>query len=214
MDMADLNPACAVTGVDIAPVQPAWTPPNCTFELDDVESSWLYRPNTFSLIHARELLMAIRSWPNLLSQSLSALKPGGYLELAATIASVGCDDSTYTPAIAQESAYARVGRTFFELHEALGADPLAPTKWKAQMLEMGYEDVQEHIFKIPTNPWPKDKRLKQIGAFELVQFRDGVANLFERGWTGVLGRPRDEFEVLFARARMEAADRRRHTFVY
>ena len=214
LDMADANPAATVMGVDIAPVQPQWVPPNCSFELDDVENEWLYKDESFDFIHGRELLLAIRNWPNLLRQAFRTLKPGGYLELAATVAAVGCDDGTFSMEKAKDSAYAKIGKTFFELHEALGADPAAPMKWKEQMLSARLEDVQEFAFKIPTNPWPKDQRLKQIGAFELAQFRDGVANLFERGWTGVLGRPRAEFEVIMAHAKQEAADPSRHTYVY
>lgn len=213
IDMADKYPEARVIGVDIAPTQPVWVPANCQFEIEDIENDWLWRPESFDFIFGREILMAIRNWEKVVQQAYHHLKPGGYFELASTVAKVGCDDDSWSEEMAQGSAYNKIGMTFFELHQALGVDPAAPLKWKSQMIDQGFEDVEEHVFKIPTNPWPKNKRLKQIGAFEIANFRDGVANLFERGWTQVLMRDRAEFEVIMAKARQECMDRSRHTYV-
>ena len=37
MDVAEMFDAATVTGVDIAPIQPSLVPPNCSFEVDDIE---------------------------------------------------------------------------------------------------------------------------------------------------------------------------------
>jgi hypothetical protein len=44
-------------------------PPNCTFELDDAESDWPYKPNLFDYIHGRDLYHSIRDWPRLVQQA-------------------------------------------------------------------------------------------------------------------------------------------------
>jgi hypothetical protein len=31
------------------------------------------------------------------------------------------------------------------------------------MEELGFEDVKERIFEVPTNPWPKGRRAKELG---------------------------------------------------
>lgn len=52
-------------------------PPNCRFEIDDVEEPWTYR-NTFDFIHARDFLFSIRDWQALVNQcyeSVSSLHP-------------------------------------------------------------------------------------------------------------------------------------------
>jgi len=36
IDVADEHPDCYVTGVDLAPIQPTWVPPNVKFEVDDM----------------------------------------------------------------------------------------------------------------------------------------------------------------------------------
>lgn len=43
IDMADKYPMAAVVGNDLSPIQPKWVPPNCNFELDDVEKNWTQR---------------------------------------------------------------------------------------------------------------------------------------------------------------------------
>lgn len=37
MDMADKYPSAEILGVDIGATQPSYVPPNCTFEIEDVE---------------------------------------------------------------------------------------------------------------------------------------------------------------------------------
>jgi hypothetical protein len=43
-------------------------PPNCRFELDDIEQEWAWKENSFDFIFARDLILAIRDWPRLIDQ--------------------------------------------------------------------------------------------------------------------------------------------------
>ncbi|KAF8250369.1 S-adenosyl-L-methionine-dependent methyltransferase [Wilcoxina mikolae CBS 423.85] len=81
VDMADKYPSAEVIGVDLSPIQPAWIPPNCKFEVDDAENPWTYAPNSFDLIHMRNLAQSIIDWPSLLSKAYTCTKPGGFTEL-------------------------------------------------------------------------------------------------------------------------------------
>ena len=154
--------------------------------------------------------MAIRDWPRLIRQSFHCLKPGtGYLHLSASVPDFQSDDGTLPP----DSAYIEMGRIYFEMSERVGVSGKEPLRWKQYLEDAGYVDVVERIFKIPTNPWPKDERLKRIGAFELAHFREGIANVFARGYTDILGGDPVYFEVLLARARREVADREMHSWV-
>ena len=209
IETADLYPSARVIGVDIAATQPTWVPPNCHFEILDVESSWEFRNNSFDLIHAREFLFAIRDWPALISQAYEHLRPGGYFELAVTVPEVGCDDGTCPP----DSQYTEMGKMFFKIAEAMGLDGYACKLWKQQLLDRGYEDVQERIFKIPTNTWPKDKRLKTVGKLEVQNFFDYAQAGFERGAIGLLDMDPDELQVMLAYTRKEILDRSIHTYV-
>ena len=42
IDAAYLYPDAHILGTDLSPIQPAWVPPNCQFEVDDCELEWLY----------------------------------------------------------------------------------------------------------------------------------------------------------------------------
>jgi hypothetical protein len=77
--MADENPQATVTGVDLSPIQPTFTPPNCKFEIDDVTAPWTYRRNSFDFINIRSLYGSIADWPALYSQVYDHLMPGGWL---------------------------------------------------------------------------------------------------------------------------------------
>jgi SAM-dependent methyltransferase len=210
IDMADKYATASVIGVDIAPVQPQWVPPNLQFEIEDIESDWTWAKNSFDFIHARELLLAIRDWPKLMQQSFEHLKPGGYFEVSGTYPNAGCDDGTYP----EGSAYAELIQIFYDIGVAIGASSKAPVFWKKQMEDAGFVDVEESIFKIPRSPWPKESRLKKIGAFELAQFREGIGNIFLRGYTQVLKRDADQLQVTLAKAREEVGNRNIHVYIY
>ncbi|KAK4211175.1 S-adenosyl-L-methionine-dependent methyltransferase [Rhypophila decipiens] len=209
MDVADTYPSAAVVGVDLAPTQPSMIPPNVHFEIDDIEKDWLYPRNHFDFIHGRELIMAIRDWPRLVRQAYNHLKPGGYLQLCGSYPAFQSDDGT----LPDDSAYIAMGQIFFDMSERVGASGREPRNWKRYLEDAGYEDVVERVYKVPTNPWPKDPRLKRVGAFELEHFREGIANVFARGYTEILGGDPVYFQVLLAKARQEVSNRSMHSWV-
>lgn len=210
IDMADKYPSAQVTGVDIAPIQPSWTPPNCIFELDDVEEDWSFRRETFDFIYAREFLMAIRDWDRLIKQSFDHLKPGGWLELSATIPDIRSDDDS----IPKNSAYLEAGKIFFEMASKMGTPLEAPRSWKEQAERNGFVDVKEVIYKLPMGPWPKDKRLKEIGAVERMMLLEGFEAYMLRGYIQVLGGDPNTLQVILAQARRELSDPTIHTYVF
>lgn len=210
IDMADRFPSARVIGNDIAPVQPTAVPPNCEFEIEDIENDWPYAKDSFDFIHAREFLLAIRNWPRLIQQSLAHLKPGAYLEISGTYPHPTSDDNT----LPTDSAYVEFGDTMRRIADILGTPIDAPTKWRAQLEEAGFEDVHETIYKLPSSPWPRDLKLKQIGAMELTNFSEGAEAFMLRGYTQILGGSLEAAQLLFASARREVRNRKVHGFVF
>lgn len=202
-------PSAEVIGVDLAPTQPNLIPPNLSFEIDDIENDWLWGENKFDFIHARELIMAIRDWPRLFRQAKRALKPGAYLQLGASVPLFSSDDDT----LPKDSAYLETAQIFFDMSAKVGVSGMEPLSWTKYLEEEGYEDIVQKMYKIPTNPWPKDERLKRIGALELTHYRDGIMNVFARGYKDILGGDETYFQVLMARARNEVVDRNMHSWV-
>jgi hypothetical protein len=102
---------------------------------------------------------------------------------------------------------------YFDMGDRIGVSGKEPMRWKQYLIDTGFEDVVETVLKIPTNPWPKDERMKKIGAFELCHFRDGISNIFARGYTQILGGDPAYFEVVMANARKEVLNRKTHTYL-
>jgi hypothetical protein len=69
-EVADKYPSAVVEGVDLSPIQPTFVPPNLKFTVDDIESEWVYPPNSFDYIHCRHVAQTIKNKPLLLSRAL------------------------------------------------------------------------------------------------------------------------------------------------
>jgi ubiquinone/menaquinone biosynthesis C-methylase UbiE len=150
IDMADKYPSASITGVDLAPTQPTWVPPNLQFEIEDIEEDWLYSKNSFDLVFGRELLMAIRDWPRVIEQAYEHLRPGGYLELEMTYPKTYCEDNSID---LETSAYAESARLLFECGKQMNVPWDASLEWKEQFKATGFEDVTETILPIPIGRW-------------------------------------------------------------
>lgn len=153
--------------------------------------------------------MAIRNWPRLMEQAFNHLKPGAYFQLSGSVPDFKSDDGTLPP----DSAYIEMGKIYFEMSQRIGCSGWEPTRWKEHFENAGFEDVVERVLKIPTNPWPKDKCLKEIGAFELSHFRDTIGNVFARGYEQILNGDPNYFQVLLAKARKEVLNPNMHSWV-
>ncbi|CAA9965181.1 Tam Trans-aconitate methyltransferase [Pyrenophora teres f. maculata] len=210
MDMADKYPLANILGVDIAATQPAFVPPNCTFEIDDVEEDWPYRPDHFDFIHGRDLMTAVRDWPRLIQQAYAHLKPGGWIQLASTIPGALSDDNTIPP----NSGYVESGRLYYEIAEKMGAPLDAPRAWNAQMKDAGFVNVTDEVYKLPMGTWPRSKRLRTIGKLEQIMILEGGFEAYMlRGYTQVLGGRAEDLQIVLALAKREVRDPAVHTYV-
>lgn len=50
-------------------------PPNCQFELDDIEQPWTWKDNTADFIFSRDLILSIRDFPRLIDQCYRFRRP-------------------------------------------------------------------------------------------------------------------------------------------
>ncbi|CAA7271653.1 unnamed protein product [Cyclocybe aegerita] len=82
IDIADEFPRVEVIAVDLAPIQPRKVPPNCTFELCDIDQWPIPYPDAhFDVIHARSIHIGIRNYPRFLREVARLLRPGGLVLL-------------------------------------------------------------------------------------------------------------------------------------
>lgn len=144
-----------------------------------------------------------------LTNNLRTLKPGGYLELACVWPVPMSDDNTLPP----DSAYVDMCMTFQRIAEKIGAAPDAPIQYKQRMIDAGFAGVTESKMKIPSTPWPKDRRLKKVGALEMANVIDGAQAFLLRGFTQEFGRSKEELEIMLMQMRKELMSQKIHSYV-
>ena len=79
-------------------------------------------------------------------------------------------------------------------------------------MEAGFENVTEVVLKSPTNPWPKNKVLKESGRFQLLAHLEGLEGVSLALLTRALRWKPEEVKVLFAKLRPELKDRSIHAY--
>ncbi|KXX76733.1 Malonyl-[acyl-carrier protein] O-methyltransferase [Madurella mycetomatis] len=207
MDVADKFPDAHVIGVDISPIQPEFTPPNCSFQIDDIEEDWTWR-HPFDFIFARHLAGCIRDLRGIINRSYRALKPGGYLEMHEFDYTAHCDDGT----LKKDSWLARWAQLNNTAAEKIGRPTDFAPRLKQVFVEAGFEDVQATIKRCPTNDWPRDKILKEIGCFTFETLGNELESIslarFKRG----LDWGYDSTVVLCAMARRDFLNRGVHAY--
>lgn len=74
-----------------------------------------------------------------------------------------------------------------------------PTVFAGQLKRIyervGFVDVQQRVFKMPTNAWPKDARLKAIGALWEQNFVQGLSGFSLGLFSRAFNRSPEEIEV-------------------
>lgn len=90
------------------------------------------------------------------------MKPGGWIEL--------CELDIYPVSIdgSPPESYSQILAFISTLNQAAlgqGCDVQIAPKFKDLAIQAGYEDVTEEIFTVPWGSWPRDPRLKEVGAF-------------------------------------------------
>lgn len=81
ISMAEVFPDCDVTGTDIADVFAKEIPRNVFPEYDNAEWPWERTPDTYDLVHFRNMAGAFRDWSFIYGEAFRVIKPGGWIEI-------------------------------------------------------------------------------------------------------------------------------------
>lgn len=173
IEFADDFPSADVIGNDLSPTQPNLVPPNVRFLVDDVEADWLYEDQPFDFVHARFLCGSIRDWPRLVEQAYNCTRPGGWVEFQDLDTFTYASDGSLSP----DSAVARFHTLTGGAREAQGFDMKPGRLLENWLREAGFINVAAHRIPLPLGPWPKDRRLKEIGAWNLLQMQMGMQGI-------------------------------------
>ncbi|KAJ6178230.1 hypothetical protein N7519_008691 [Penicillium mononematosum] len=209
IDFADSFPSTEVTGTDLSPIQPSWVPPNLRFVVDDAESQWLYSPSRpFDFIHARDLGGAIADWPRLMRQSYEHLRPGGWIELQEFEVMLRSDDDSmrFAPALCEFLD------RLTQASEAFQRPMNIAEGHRQRLVEAGFEDVRDEVYKVPSSVWARDPVQKEIGRYNQCSLLMAVESYSLALFTRVLGWPNNDTQVFLAGVRKDLKNPAVHTY--
>ncbi|KAK8044954.1 hypothetical protein PG993_004978 [Apiospora rasikravindrae] len=146
------NPTCHILGIDVEPVVPPFTLPNCSFETVDITKPWPFE-SKFDYIHAR----GVPDFPPSTRETVfdymwDHLSPGGWIECTNWVMRLeSADRST-------QGTRWRAGVS------AMGGSLSFPLEWQRLMTARGCRNLQIRKYPVPLNPWPPSERLQKIGS--------------------------------------------------
>ncbi|CRK37333.1 Secondary metabolism regulator LAE1 like protein [Verticillium longisporum] len=210
IDFADQYPSAEVIGTDLSPIQPAWVPSNCRFELDDAQLPWTFPDNHFDYIHMRLLMGAIKDWPFLYSEVYRCLKPGGWFEHMDYDPHIYSDDGSLSPT----SAWNDYGGFFIKAGEKLGRtfNIIMDKVNHGWMKDAGFVNVDELRLKLPMGAWPADPKLKEVGKYNLVATEQGLEGFMLYILTNVHQWDIVQAQTYIAAVRSELKKRSNHAY--
>ncbi|OHW98781.1 SAM-dependent methyltransferase [Colletotrichum incanum] len=165
IDFADEFPSAEVIGVDVSPIQPTWVPPNCKFQIDDIEQSWTWPAEHFDFIHIRNLEGCIADWRALYEQAFECIKPGGYIE----IKEFDIESRSQVQTLDDKHPFKTWPKYLLQACDKLGKVGLqCRDHGIARNLDaLGFVDVVEKKWAIPIGAWANDPILKEVGTSSL-----------------------------------------------
>ncbi|KAK1992847.1 S-adenosyl-L-methionine-dependent methyltransferase [Colletotrichum falcatum] len=208
MEMGDLFPNAEVLGNDLSAIQPDWVPPNVKFEIDDVESPWIYNQK-FDFIFSRYMNGALADWPTYIKRVYENLSPGGWAEFQDWSFLLSSDDGSI-----EGSETLRWSHLFLEAAKVYDRESQVGPKLEALVREnTGLVNVRHRPYKIPIGPWPKDPRLKDLGMCNLIEMLEGLEGFSFKLLCGALGWTKEEVYVLLAGVRKELKSTKLHAYL-
>ncbi|KAJ3466392.1 hypothetical protein MRS44_007050 [Fusarium solani] len=81
-DVCQNYPSIEVIGTDIAPIQPEWIPPNCSFEMEDANQAWTQDISSFDLVNNQGCIGEIVNWERFCAEAYDRLRFGGRADIS------------------------------------------------------------------------------------------------------------------------------------
>ncbi|KAL4867151.1 hypothetical protein BDV12DRAFT_123821 [Aspergillus spectabilis] len=210
LEMAEEFPEAEIIGTDLSPIQPTFSPPNCTFIVDDAESDWAFtKGESFDYIHARSMGGGIADWDRLLRQAYNHLKPGGWIEVQEYEACIHSDDGTHEKAPLLIDLTKRLD----EASRKFGKRVNIASSLPGWLERAGFSNVTTDIYKCPVGSWPKSPRLKEIGRVGKVSLIEAIEPYSLALFTRVLGWTYEEAQNYINKCRQEVMNSSCHLYV-
>ncbi|KAI5837882.1 S-adenosyl-L-methionine-dependent methyltransferase [Morchella snyderi] len=207
IDIAERYPSAEVIGTDLSPIQPRWVPTNVQFQIDDGESDWTWE-NSFDFIHMRHLSGAIKDWQKLVHQAFRFLKPGGYVEIAEYDMGLFSDDGTFSEDLWLWKFYDLVNKAA----NKNGCAFQIVSNVESLLNNAGFEQPDCRMYKLPLGLWAADPKMKEIGAYVLLNGESAYDAFGMALFTRELGMTVDEAREIVTGAEKDCRNKRIHSY--
>ncbi|KAI1428618.1 tam domain protein [Xylaria sp. FL1777] len=211
MEMAEEFESSTVIGTDLSPIQPEYVPPNVHFYIHDAtQISPLSQTGLKRLKFA--IRMALGAWENfeidVARKAFDHLEPGGWFEAQELLPTLGCDDGSmpddYAPNL-----------LFNDLEDCARREqrPLDIAKtYKQGLINAGFVDVTEQVYKIPINGWARSKNWKTLGDLWNVNCLDAIQGVAMALLHRARGLKRHQIEIHLMETRRGLSDKSVHAY--
>ena len=97
-----------------------------------------------------------------------------------------------------------------KLGRPMGSD--VSEMYETWMREAGFVDIQQRMFMWPSNTWPKDPFMKELGRWNQVNIMEGLEGFCLALYTRALGWSKPEVDVFVAKVTRDLANRHIHAY--
>lgn len=185
-------------------------PPNCEFQIDDMQLDWTWPANHFDYIHLRDLYGGITDWASVYASAFRHLKPGGWFE------DLELDIKTRSDVVGDDPdhIFNQWNKVFIEAGEKMGKTlAIAEDSNMADHLaNAGFVNRHEKKFRLPMKAWCRDPKLKEIGNFVHLFIESGLEGFALYLLTQVMGWKYEECQVFVAKMRRAVNDPKLHAY--
>ncbi|KAK2034939.1 methyltransferase domain-containing protein [Colletotrichum zoysiae] len=203
------------TGTGIWAIDFVMAPPNCTFEVDDLEKSWTW-DEPFDFIYCRAMegcfsdasKMVRKMYKFNLTFYPQSPEAGWLLEIGGMELPPGCDDGS----VPKESSLWKWHALLQEAAEKLGRPLEGLGKQTRAMEEAGFVEITRKDYILPLNSWPADPHLKEIGRWQCVNLDMGLEALSLGLLTRALDWSKEEVLALCAAVRKDLRNKKMHAY--
>ncbi|KAI9745911.1 MAG: hypothetical protein M1818_000592 [Claussenomyces sp. TS43310] len=176
---AEKYSSAEVIGVDICPPELERMPANMRVVMDNINEMWTYKPETFDLIHVRDLSGSIYDWQEFYKCAYRCLKPGSWInqvEVSTTFKSL-------VNPITSDHVLSQWSSALIEAGERAGKTVKIAELARQYIENAGFSKVEDIVFPVPVGAWAAGERQKEIGRLNLAQLTKDLEGLALRPLT-------------------------------
>ncbi|KAH7245657.1 S-adenosyl-L-methionine-dependent methyltransferase [Fusarium tricinctum] len=208
LEFAQKHPHCSVLGVDIEPVKPAYSRPNCSFMTMDITHDWDFADGgNFDFIHVRQL-GDIPDKKALIQSAFDNLKPGGWVEFTEWIALLHSPNHSL-----KGTAFRKWNDLLEQGMRSFGTTLNYPNQFKPFLQEVGFERIIETRNGAPTNACYPGKKLQRIGHLMTQNWLLILEPLTMPVFTAGLGWTPEQVKQFLGDVRAEIGNTQYHSFM-